>query len=321
MPSPREEPAAAAFKVRAGPQELVGICSCFDRLALVQKNLYNLDLDFTAWRFDSTVDVVTTSLSACHIFLNCAACPKDASNLPLMVALLDHTFDVLNRLLFHRTNRNNPGIWDGQQYHAVIPYDYAFALQDCILEQAVSTSCQVVNSLKEMIESEIANRGGHLDHINDGISSSDFSSPASGIELPVPEHYDFKGIIIPEGSQNEFDQTPFQPQMHNFECMPANASHIESSSVLSSVELDHLVQVIHRYETIIGHLQALVTHNASSAAAAAAAQQASASGPWSISNVPETAAAGQGGGNGPYPFQPQQQQPRRFSSYDVVGLS
>ncbi|OKL63127.1 hypothetical protein UA08_01628 [Talaromyces atroroseus] len=312
MPSPREESAAtaASFKTRADPQELVGMCSCLDRLGLIQKQLYNLDLDFTMWSFNSTVDLVTTSLSSCHIFLNCVACPKDAGNLPLMLSLLDHTFNVLNQLLFHRTNRNSPGSWDGQQYNSPIPYDYALALQDCILEQAVSTSFQIVISLREIAENEIANHGSHLDHINDGISSSDFSSPASGIERPAREQYNFKGLIIPEGGQPDFNQTPFQQRMHDFECAP-----IKPSGWLSSEDVNHFIEVIRRYETIIGDLQALVAHNASSAAAVAQPVLAPAS--WSISNVSDASATG----NGLYHFQPQQQQHRKFSSYDVVGLS
>lgn len=318
LPSPGEEP-STAFSVRSDPSTVAGICNCIDRLNSSQRQLSTLDADLTLWRFDPTMELVTTSLSSCHIILSCAVCPKmSGGSLWLLVSVLDRTFDALNHLVLHRTNRNNHEFWSGQQqqqYH-VIPCNYALALQDCILEQSITTSCQIVHALRDAIYTEIGLSGGVLGdssiHNND-LSSSSSSSSSSRFPSPASMETPAQEFIL---KSDQIHQT------RDAECSAFKNDKAKSSNALSPNEINFLLQAIHRYDTLIGNMQAVVARNA--AATTAHANTAS----WPI-GMSDTATHQAGGGVAPY--QPPTtmegfpQQPHsghaRFPSYDVIGLS
>jgi hypothetical protein len=113
-------------------------------------------------------------------------------------------------------------------------------------------------------------------------------------------------------------------QTRDAECSAFKNDKAKSSNTLSPNEINFLLQAIHRYDTLIGNMQAVVARNAAAAAAAAHANPAS----WPI-GMSDTATHQAGGGVAPY--QPPiimkgfPQQPHsghaRFPSYDVIGLS
>jgi hypothetical protein len=231
--------------------------------------------------------------------------------------VLDRIFDVLNHLVIHRTNRNHHEFWSGQQqqqYH-VVPYNYyALALQDCILEQSITTSYQIVRALRDTIDTET--RGGVLGDIsmhNHGLSSSSSSSSLSGLPSPASMETPAQELI-PKCDQIH--------QSRNPECSALKDGKAKSDHSLSANEINFLLQAIHRYDTLIGNMQAVVARN--TAAATAHAHSAS----WPI-GMSDTATNQYGGGVAPY--QPattmegfsQQPHPEhaRFPSYDVIGLS
>ncbi|EED19566.1 C6 transcription factor GliZ-like, putative [Talaromyces stipitatus ATCC 10500] len=309
LPSPSEE-SATAFSIPSDPSTIANVCSCANRLDSSQRQLSSLDSDITMWRFDPTMGMVSNSLSSCHIFLSCAACPKSTysgGELWILISLLDRTFDVLNHLVFHRNDRNNHGLWpeQQQQYGQIIPFTYAVALQDCILEQSVATSYQIVRALRETIDAEIGITGGVLGDINlnnNGLSSSSsssstgFPSPAS-MEAPVQE------LILRSDHPQQTCKT----------------DKTKSCNASSSSDINFILQAIQRYEAVIGSMQAVITRN--SAAAAATTQASSASWSIGISDIVTSPC-------GPYQLGtmegfPQQPHPghARFASYDMIGLS
>lgn len=317
LPSPIEEP-STAFSLQLSSSKVVGPCNCVDRLDSSQRQLSTLNSDLTLWRFDPTMELVTACLSSCHIFLSCAACQKiSGGSLWLLISVLDRSFDILNHLVLHRANRNNHEFWSGhqqQQYHAM-PCNYALALQDCILEQSITTSYQIVRALRDAIDTELGISGGVLGNIsmhNHGLSSSSSSSSSSGFPSPAsmetPAH----------------DLTLKHEQPRNTECSALKNGKAKSNNTLSSNEINFLLQATHRYNTLIGNLQAVVAR--STAVATAHAHPAS----WPI-GMSDTTTNQCGAGVAPYQPAttmegfPQQPHPEhaaaRFASYDVIGLS
>lgn len=316
LPSPSEEP-TTSFNIQSNPSTVAGACNCVNRLDSSQRQLSTLDSDLTLWRFDPTMELVTASLSSCHIFLSCAACPKmGGGSLWLLVSVLDRSFDILNHLVVHRANWNDHQVRSGsqqQQYH-IVPYNYALVLQDCILEQSVATSYQIVRALRDAFDTETRLGGGVLGDIsmhNDGLSSSSSSSSSSGSPSPASIETPTQDFILKT------------EQIRNPECSALKNGKAKSGNALCSNEINFLVQAIHRYDTLIGNMQAVVARN--TAAATALAHPSS----WPI-GMSDTATNQCGAGVAPYqpattmdrlPQQPHPDHASRFPSYNVIGLS
>lgn len=317
LPSPSEEP-STAFSLQSGPSTVAGACNCVDRLDSSQRQLSTLDSGLTLWRFDPTMELVTASLSSCHVFLSCAACPKiSGRSLWLLLPVLDRSFEILNHLVLHRANRTDHEVWSGQQqqqYH-VVPYNYALVLQDCILEQSIATSYQIVRALRDAIDSETGLSGGVLGDIsmhNHGLSSSSSLSSSSG--FPSPASMEIPALEIRIKTE----------QTRNPECSALKNGKAKSGNARSSNEINFLLQTIHRYDTLIGNMQAVVARN--TAAATAHAHPAS----WPI-GMSDTATNQCGAASvAPYqpattmegfPQQPHPEHAARLPSYDVIGLS
>ncbi|QGA12867.1 hypothetical protein EYB26_000512 [Talaromyces marneffei] len=318
LPSPSEE-ATTAFSLQSNSPTVARVCHCIDRLDASQRQISTLDPDLTLWRFDPTVELVTASLSSSHIFLSCAACPNmSGGSLWLLISVLDRSFDVLNHLVLHRVSQDNHEAWSDQQqqqYH-VIPYNYAFALQDCILEQGITTSYQIVRALRDVIYTEIGISGGVLGDIgmhNNALSSSSSSSSSSGFPSPTS---------METPAQEFIHKSDRIHQTRNPECSALKNGKAKSNNALSPNEISFVLQTIHRYDTLIGNMQAILARITT--AATAHANPVS----WPIS-MSETATTQCGGGVAPYQQAitmegfPQQAHldHARLPSYDMIGLS
>lgn len=269
---------------------MVGVCGCLDRVDISQRQLYNLEIDPSLWHFDSIMSQAMASLSSCHRFLNCAACSRSGSSLMVLVSLLDRTFDVLSRFSFHRTTRNNAEILCGHHYNTV-SYGHAVATHDSVLEQTLATSYQVVRSLRDRVENEFTNGGDFLGDINNkSRSSSASSSPALST---------YKELIKEEKGNYT------QRLLHH------------SANRLTPGDVSFLLQIIHRYETMIGSMQASLTRYTTGAHSGLHV-------PWS-NHISGTAM----NQCGVEQYQPatmenlvrQQRHPTGSGSYDIVGLS
>lgn len=316
LPSPSEEP-CTGFGLQSNSSTVAGPCNCVDRLEASQRQLSTLESDLTLWRFDPTMELVTACLSSCHIFLSCVVCPKISGGSSwLLISVLDRSFDILNHIVLYRANRNDHGFGSGhqqQQYHAM-PYNYALALQDCILEQSITTSHQIVRALRDAIDTELGISGGVLGNIsmhNHGLSSSSSSSSSSGYPSPASMETPARDFMVKH------------EQLHTTECSALKKGKAKSNNALSSNEINFLLQAIHRYNILIGNLQAVVAHNT-----AAATAQAHHPASWPI-GMSDTATNQCGGGVTSYqpattmegfPQQPHPEHTPRFASYDVIGL-
>lgn len=324
LTSPDKEP-STVFHLQSDPLTVPRVCDCIDRMDSSHRQLSSLDSSFTLWRFDPTMELVTASLLSCNIFLSCAACPKSGGgSLWLLISVLDRSFNILNHLVHHRTNRRTHELWSGQQQqqqqYNIVPFDYALALQDYILEQSIATSYQIICALRNVIDTEIRANGGVLGDIsmhNHGLSSSSSSSLSSGFPSPVSM----------ETPAQDFSLFRIKSEpTHNRECSALNNGKAKSSkNALSANEINFLFQAIHRYDTLIGNMQAVVTDCTAAATAHAHAHLAS----WSV-GLSNTATNQCEGGVAPYqpattierfPQQPHPGHGARFPSYDVIGLS
>lgn len=261
LPCGESDAAASVFGTQANQAPAMNKCCCIDELHSSQQQLSVLDPTTVSLHFDQTMDVVMSSLSALQIFLSCSMCSKTGTNLWTIITGTDRALDTLGHLFLQRNHGGCQDMWSKtkqqkqHQQKTFSSFNYALSLQDCVLEQVLSSAYQVVRASRGIIETEIGMISGDQEDMSmkSDLGLSTASSPLSSLPSPMSSEvpaqiFNFKIGPLPETQFIEYSSSPVE-------------SFRDSYSVFSPIDLSLCLRAIHRHEKILDAMRVSIVGN------------------------------------------------------------